>query len=60
MPGTYSGIALAFFSPVALAVLLKRTGSLNLCFQVAVLAAGVLLVIVHVALADPIARGRRR
>ena len=54
MPGTYSGIALAFFSPVALAVLLKRTGSLNLCFQVAVLAAGVLLVIVHVALADPI------
>ena len=31
-----------------LALLLKRTGSLNLCFQVAVLGAGVLLIVVHV------------
>jgi hypothetical protein len=54
MPGTYSGIVLAFFSPVALAVLLKRTGSLNLCFQVAVLAVGALLGVVQFVLADPI------
>jgi hypothetical protein len=54
MPGTYNGIVLAFFSPFALALLLKRTGSLNLCFQVAVLAAGVLLAVVNVVLADPI------
>jgi hypothetical protein len=54
MAGTYPGILLAFFSPLALAVLLKRTGSLNLCFQVAVLAVAVLLAVVDVALTDPI------
>jgi hypothetical protein len=54
MPGTYPGIALTFLSPAALAVLLKRTRSLNLCFQVAVLVAGLLLVVVHEALPDPI------
>jgi hypothetical protein len=52
--GTYPGIALAFFGPALLAVLLKRTGSLNLCFQVAVLATGLLLVLVQVALPDPV------
>jgi hypothetical protein len=52
--GTFAGIALMFFGPYALALLLKRTGSLNLCFQVAVLAIGVLLTIVHAVLADPI------
>lgn len=52
--GTFPAIALSFFAPLALALVLKRTGSLNLCFQLAVLATGVLLVIVHVALADPV------
>ena len=52
---TYVGIALMFFGPLALALLLKRTGSLNLCFQVAVLGIGALLAVVHAALADPVA-----
>lgn len=55
LPGTFPGIVLSFFGPVALALLLKRTGSLNLCYQVAVLVAGALLVVVHVSLADPVA-----
>jgi len=54
MTGTYPGVALVFFGPTLLAVLLKRTGSLNLCFQVTVLAVGVLLAVVNVALSDPI------
>ena len=54
MAGTYPGIVLAFFGPALLAVLLKRTGSLNLCFQVAVLAIAVLLAVVHAALPDPV------
>jgi len=54
MAGTYPGIVLAFFGPALLAVLLKRTGSLNLCFQVAVLTTGLLLALVHVALPDPV------
>jgi hypothetical protein len=55
MSGTFIGIGLTFFGPLALALLLKRTGSLNLCFQVAVLSIAVLLTIVHVALPDPVA-----
>src|ERR1700754_3547497 len=55
MPGTFAGIALMFFGPLALGLLLKLTGSLNLCFQVAVLATGALLAVVHVVLADPVA-----
>jgi len=54
MAGTYPGIVLAFFGPALLAVLLKRTGSLNLCFQVAVLAVGALLAVVSFALEDPV------
>jgi hypothetical protein len=54
MPGTIVVIALLFFSPVLLALLLKRTGSMNLCFQVAVLGAGIVLVLVHLALPDPV------
>lgn len=54
LPGTYTGIVLAFFAPLALALLLKRTGSLNLSFQVAVLAAGALLTVVHAVLEDPV------
>jgi hypothetical protein len=49
------GLAVLFFSPVALAALLRRTGSLNLCFQVAVLGAGLMLLIIHAALEDPVA-----
>lgn len=55
MTGTFVGIALTFFGPLALALLLKRTGSLNLCFQVAVLGIAVLLAIVHAVLPDPVA-----
>lgn len=50
-----AGIAGLFFSPVLLGVLLKRTGSLNLCFQVAVLVAAAGLVAVHLVLPDPAA-----
>lgn len=55
MTGTFVGNVLVFFGPLALALLLKRTGSLNLCFQVTVLGIALLLVIVHVALPDPVA-----
>ena len=54
MAGTFIGIALMFFGPLALGLLLKRTGSLNLCFQVAVLGIGVLLAVVHAVLPDPV------
>jgi hypothetical protein len=55
MTGTFVGNVLVFFGPLALALLLRGTGSLNLCFQVAVLGIAVLLVVVHVALPDPVA-----
>jgi hypothetical protein len=48
-------IALLFFSPVSLALLLKRTGSMNLCFQVAVLGAAAALITIYVVLPDPVA-----
>ena len=54
LAATLAGIAVMFFGPLGLALLLKRTGSLNLCFQVAVLGIGVLLTIVHAVLADPV------
>lgn len=54
MSATFIGIGLMFFGPLALALLLKRTGSLNLCFQVAVLFTGLSLALVHAALADPV------
>jgi hypothetical protein len=50
-----AGIALLFFSPALLAALLKQTGSMNLCFQVAVLGAAAVLIVVHLALPDPVA-----
>lgn len=49
------GIGLLFFSPVLLALLLKRSGSLNLSFQIAVLGAAAALILVHLALQDPVA-----
>jgi len=39
--------------PLALAVLLARTGSLSLCLQLAVLAGVVMLVLLHLTLGDP-------
>lgn len=39
--------------PLALGVLLARTGSLTLCLQMSVLAAGLLLALLHVSLGDP-------
>ena len=50
-----AGILGLFFSPVLLSLLLKRTGSLNLCFQVAVLVAAAGLLVVHLVLPDPTA-----
>lgn len=50
----FAGLVLLFFSPVLLGILLRRTGSLNLCFQIAVLGAAAALVAVHVALPDPV------
>jgi hypothetical protein len=46
---------IVFFSPVALALLLRQTGSLNLCFQVAVLGVAALLIAILVAVSDPVA-----
>jgi hypothetical protein len=39
--------------PLALAVLLQRSGSLSLCLQVAVLAGAAMLVLLHATLGDP-------
>jgi hypothetical protein len=47
------GLVVLIFSPALLGLLLKRTGSLNLCFQVAIAGVAAALVIVHVALSDP-------
>lgn len=38
-----------------LAILLRNSGSLNLCFQIAVLSAAAVLIAVHLALTDPVA-----
>jgi hypothetical protein len=51
----FIGIAWLFVGPLALAAILKRTGSMNLSFQVAVLIAAAVVTAVHVLLPDPIA-----
>lgn len=43
------------FGPVLLAVSLKRSGSLNLCFQIAVLASAAIVAGAHLVLEDPAA-----
>jgi hypothetical protein len=48
------GFAVMFVSALLLAGLLKRTGSLNLCFQVAVLGAAAVIIGIHVVLPDPV------
>lgn len=49
------GVLGLFYAPVLLALLLRRTGSLNLCFQVAVLMAAACLTVIYVVLPDPAA-----
>ncbi|MGH8177918.1 MAG: hypothetical protein ACREV5_16810 [Steroidobacter sp.] len=51
----FAAIGLLFLSPVLLALLLRNSGSMNLCFQVAVLGAAAVLIAVHLVLPDPIA-----
>ncbi len=51
----FVAIGLLFVGPLALALLLRNTGSIVLCFQVAVLGAAAVLIGVHLALPDPIA-----
>lgn len=55
LPGIWSPLAIAWvmLGPVLLALLLRSTGSLNLCYQLAVIAAAFGLVIVHAVLDDP-------
>jgi len=54
-PATWTliGIVAIVFSAAVLATVWRRTGSANLCFQVAVLVTALALVIVHLVLPDP-------
>jgi hypothetical protein len=52
------GVALLFFGPVLLGWLLRQIGSLNLVFQVALLAMAVLLMMVFAVLPDPVGMWR--
>lgn len=49
------GTLVLIFAPVLLGLLLKRTGSLNLCFQSAVVAVAAALTVIHLSLSDPAA-----
>jgi hypothetical protein len=55
MPWLTVGMVSVMVLPVLLALLLKRTGSLNLCFQLAVAMVTVALIVVHLLLSDPAA-----
>ena len=46
--------AAVFFGPVLLAMLLGRTGSMNLCFQLATLLCGLVVVAIHIFGPDPV------
>jgi hypothetical protein len=52
-PLALGAVTIVFAAPLALGWLYLRVRSLNLCFQVAVLAMGILLVAIHVVLPDP-------
>lgn len=52
-PWLIAGVLALIFGPVSLAVLLKRTGSLNLCFQLAVAAVACVVAVVYLALPNP-------
>ncbi len=54
-----ASVALLFLAPIGLAMLLQRTGSLRWCFQIAVLAAGLLLVGIYVGVDAPVALWRQ-
>jgi hypothetical protein len=47
-------VSSVLLAPYALAVVLKRTGSLTLCFQLAVLVAGLVLCVLHLSLPNPV------
>lgn len=51
----FVAIGCLFLSPLTLAALLKRTGSMNLSFQVAVLGAALAVLAVHLIMSDPVA-----
>jgi hypothetical protein len=51
----FVGLAWLFLGPVALRLILQRTGSMVLTFQVAILATGAGVLLIHVLLADPVA-----
>jgi hypothetical protein len=53
-------VAVLFFGPASLGWLLRRSGSLNLVFQVVMLTMTVLLSVVHVSLADPVGMWREQ
>lgn len=53
--GIVAGLVMLIFSPVLLGLLLKRSGSLNLCFQLAVAGIAAALLVVHLVLPDPAA-----
>jgi len=55
VPWLMAGLAAVIFSPVLLSLLLKRTGSLNLCFQLVVASVAVTVIVIHSTLADPAA-----
>ncbi|HSN70424.1 MAG TPA: hypothetical protein VLT59_02900, partial [Steroidobacteraceae bacterium] len=48
-----ASVLMVFGAPLGLAEVLRRTGSLNLSFQLAVLGTGLLLAVVHIVLDDP-------
>jgi len=54
----FFGLGLLFFGPLLLGWLLRRTGSLNLCFQAAVLGIAALLTVVYLSLPDPVGMWR--
>jgi hypothetical protein len=56
----FVGIGLLFFGPPLLGLLLRRSGSLNLCFQVAVLSVAALLIVIYLALPDPVGMWREQ
>lgn len=49
------GVAALIFTPVLLSLLLKRTGSLNLCFQLAVACVAGAVIAIYLVLPDPAA-----
>ena len=53
MPWLAVGVVGVMVAPVLLALLLKRTGSLNLCFQLAVAGVTVVIIAVYATVSDP-------